>query len=39
MDDEEVSKRRKILEEARELDQESDPDDDEERYVVLEMMD
>ena len=39
MDDEEISKRRKILEEARELDRESDPDDDEERYIVLEMMD
>jgi len=38
VDDEEISKRRKILEEARELDQESDPDDDEERYIVLEMM-
>ena len=31
-DEDEVSKRRKILEESRELDQESEPDEDDERY-------
>jgi protein CWC15 len=34
-DEDEVSKRRKILEDSKELDQESELDEDDERYVVL----